>query len=67
MASQTFKYSSLEVRDFRILLLNPGETSDPLKATLKHVSLDDDAIPEYETTSYACGEASLTASLLIDG
>jgi hypothetical protein len=67
MASQTFEYSPLEARDFRILLLSPGERSDHLRATLKHVSLDDDAMPEYETTSYACGEASLTASIFVDG
>jgi hypothetical protein len=62
-----FEYHQLEARDFRILLLGPGEESDQLKATLKHVSLADYGMPEYETTSYACGEPSLTASILIDG
>jgi hypothetical protein len=62
-----FEYHPLEARDFRILLLSPGEESDQLKETLKHVSLADYGMPEYETTSYACGEPSLTASILIDG
>jgi hypothetical protein len=62
-----FEYHQLEARDFRILLLGPGEESDQLKATFKHVSLADYGMPEYETTSYACGEPSLTASILIDG
>jgi len=62
-----FEYHPLEALDFCILLLSPGEESDQPKATLKHVSLADYSMPEYETNSYACGEPSLTASILIDG
>lgn len=57
-----FEYHPLEARDFRILLLSPGERFDSLKATLKPVSLDDDTMPEYETTSYASSLAEKRVS-----
>ena len=52
-------------RQIRISLIHPGAFEDPIKCSLRTVSLDDD--PQYETLSYAWGAPVLDHTVLVDG
>ena len=46
------------IRSIRLLTLLPGRFTDPIKATLEQVSLDDK--PDYEALSYVWGQPTLS-------
>ena len=52
-------------RQIRICLIYPGTLGDPVRCSLRTVSLDDD--PQYETLSYAWGAPVLDHTVLVDG
>ena len=52
-------------RQIRICLIHPGAFEDPIKCSLRTVSLDDD--PQYETLSYAWGAPVFDHTVLVDG
>ena len=52
-------------RQIRISLIHPGAFEDPIKCSLRTVSLDDD--PQYETLSYAWGAPVFDHTVLVDG
>ena len=51
-------------KQIRICLIHPGAFEDPIKCSLRTVSLDDD--PQYETLSYAWGAPVLDHTVLVD-
>ncbi|KAI4096385.1 MAG: hypothetical protein LQ339_006973 [Xanthoria mediterranea] len=63
----TYVYDKLDPtrKQIRICLIHPGAFEDPIKCSLRTVSLDDD--PQYETLSYAWGAPVLDHTLLVDG
>ena len=52
-------------KQIRICLIHPGAFEDPIKCSLRTVSLDDD--PQYETLSYAWGAPVFDHTVLVDG
>lgn len=63
---KNFHYRRLRTaRTIRLLDLEPGAPEDPIKLTLRHVSLDKP--PTYEALSYTWGDVSDTRQVLING
>lgn len=62
-----YEYDKLEPdrKEIRICTVHPGAFDDPIRCSLRTVSLQDD--PEYETLSYAWGEPVFDHELLVDG
>ncbi|CAO1605277.1 hypothetical protein XANCAGTX0491_008798 [Xanthoria calcicola] len=52
-------------KQIRICLIQPGAFEDPMRCSLRTVSLDDN--PQYETLSYAWGPPVLDHTVLVDG
>ena len=52
-------------RQIRICLIHPGTLGDPVRCSLRTVSLDDG--PQYETLSYAWGAPVFDHTVLVDG
>jgi hypothetical protein len=67
MSSSTLVYRPLETaRTIRVLVLHDkADSSDDVKCSLEHASLDSDL--QYEALSYTWGDASDTRHLFIDG
>lgn len=63
---RVYEYQPVIGRGFRLLILDPGQLDDALSASLIHASLDDLPRLEYETISYAWGDANLRSRLQID-
>lgn len=68
-ARREYPYSPLRTEDqeIRLLDVNPGPPDAPVVATLRHVSLRSDHIPNYETVSYCWGTSSAHSTVTIDG
>ncbi|KAK5683574.1 hypothetical protein LTS10_005107 [Elasticomyces elasticus] len=45
-------------KEFRILVIEPGTLHKPLRCAFETISLLDNALPQYETVSYAWGDAT---------
>lgn len=63
---RAYEYRPATKREFRILVLDSGQLDDTVSATIVHSSLDDLPHLKYETISYAWGDASLRAHMLIN-
>jgi hypothetical protein len=66
---RNYKYRQLDAKsqEIRLLVLQPGSSNDPIRCTLKRVSIAGTHQPDYEATSYVWGDASLRSSIFIDG
>ena len=60
------QYATLSTHtSFRIFDLLPGADGDPISCVLRHVDWDD--APEYEAMSYAWGDPTARAPIIVDG
>nr|OQO17991.1 hypothetical protein B0A51_14231 [Rachicladosporium sp. CCFEE 5018] len=59
-------YRPLAAKSFRLLHVSPGEGSQPIYAYLRHADLSDDQRPRYETISYAWGDPTPVAEILVN-
>ncbi|OQN99838.1 hypothetical protein B0A48_14608 [Cryoendolithus antarcticus] len=59
-------YRPLAAKDFRLLHVMPGKGSQPLCAHLRHVTLSDRQRLAYETISYAWGDPTPAAEVLVN-
>lgn len=64
--SRAYVYLPIMEKHLRLLVLHPGERRDVLSATLVHTSLEKLSRSEYETISYAWGDASIRSYMLVD-
>lgn len=60
-----YKYRRIEQGYIRVLILQPGAGSDPLRCQLDHVPLDEDA--NFDAISYCWGSPKKTHQLICDG
>jgi len=70
MAAQ-FSYRPLDPSRIQIRVLQvhaaPESSTSTVHCTIKHVSLLDRPLPQYEAMSYAWGDPSLRCSIILDG
>ncbi|OQO04039.1 hypothetical protein B0A48_10682 [Cryoendolithus antarcticus] len=59
-------YRPLAAKSFRLLHVSSGEGSQPIYASLRHADLSDDQRPRYETISYAWGDPTPVAEILVN-
>ncbi|KAF4634543.1 hypothetical protein G7Y89_g3566 [Cudoniella acicularis] len=53
-------------RDIRLLSLQPGHFTDPIKCEIQNANLDQESL-EYETLSYVWGQSAIRSSILVEG
>lgn len=61
----TYRPLDDSLRSFRLAILHPGSSLDPLKCSIHQARLD--AVPPYHTVSYSWGNASDQANVELDG
>ncbi|KAK5695547.1 hypothetical protein LTR97_009057 [Elasticomyces elasticus] len=54
-------------KEVRILVIEPAASHEPVRCTFQTISLLDDALPQYETVSYAWGDATKRDVVYIGG
>jgi hypothetical protein len=54
-------------QEIRLLTIEPGSGSDMVRCTLKHAFLDTTPLPDYETTSYVCGDPAIKSTIILHG
>ncbi|KAK5745809.1 hypothetical protein LTR17_001311 [Elasticomyces elasticus] len=62
-------YQQLEQtrKEFRILVIEPGILPEPVRCAFDTISLLDNALPQYETVSYAWGDATKRDLVYVGG
>jgi hypothetical protein len=61
-----FRYQPLQStpHEFRLVLIQPGSFSDPIKCTLQHAYLQDN--PSFEAISYVWGDPKDTVPIFLN-
>lgn len=54
-----------ERKEIRLLSLEPGSGTDPIRCTLEHAFLDTSPPPRYETISYVCGDPTRKRAIFL--
>lgn len=69
MGTSPYEYRSLDRsrNEIRLLTLEPGYGTRPLRCTLAHAFLDVTPLPLYETISYVCGNPARKSTTILHG
>ena len=62
-----YRPPSRERKQIRLLTVEPGQYPDPVRCSLRHVVIDEEPYPCFETISYCWGDSSKRSWLTIDG
>ena len=66
--SECFLYKPLDpaLKEIRVLIVEPGGSDAPVRASVRHVSLVATPKPQYEAVSYAWGDRFARAEVILD-